>query len=696
MKKLILLVILFTTITYSQQSQEEERIKKQRDNLELIMRFQDLRTIHDGKLISFLSDTDAIVRRKATYAFGSIQDTSVLHLLVRNLADPDDIVQAAAAFAIGQTGTMLSEKGKVNLETELIWKKLGYTKVDERLIEEIGKFGTEEALNQLMLRYGTLYPRVHINGLIMSMARFAVRGIYNKEAIQYLLTFMKPQSPVNWRAMYALMRISTNPKSHPEIMSEINNLSQLYKDGNPLTRMNLAVILGRLKDEQYCLEPLQRMADYDRDWRVRVNAIKALANFDLKNKDKIVSTFKRAFYDDNMHIALTALSVFGNTSLSDKDSSVAVKETFGWLKRMVENPDRAYKWQYQAEASITYAKLIGEEAIGILLTQQDMLPQLRAKIIEALAQTGSAKVISELFQYLESDNPSIVIAALEGLQILVSKNKDNNQFTANFYQALIKILENDDVAILSTAASILGDSLFLRASSVDPLINTLKGLRTPDDTEAMQEIIKTLGKLKDDKAVDVLKKQLQQPDKTLALAAASALRSITGKDFSKSIANNLQPIHVDLDFNYLRSLPEKPTATIETIRGDIKIELFPEKAPFTVMSFLKLAEKGFYRGTVFHRIVPNFVVQGGDPRGDGWGGPGYSIRSEFSDLTFNEGYVGVASSGKDTEGSQLFITQSPQPHLDGRYTIFGKVISGMDKVFLMQSDDRVFDVKIVE
>jgi peptidylprolyl isomerase len=694
MLNLILLVILFTTVIYSQQSQEEARLKKQRDNLELIMRFQDLRTIHDGKLISFLSDSDAIVKRKATYAFGSIQDTSVLHLLIRNLLDPDDTVQAAAAFAIGQTGTMLGTKGKKDLETELIWKKLGYTRVDERLIEEIGKFGTEEALNQLMIRYGTLYPRVHVNGLIMSVAQFAVRGIFNKEAIQYLLTFMNPQSPVNWRVVYALMRISTNPKSHPEIMYEINNLSQSYKDGNPLTRMNLATLLGRLKNEQYCLEPLQRMADYDRDWRVRVNAIKALANFDLKNKDKIVSTFKRAFYNDNMHIALTALSVFGNTSLSNQDSSVAVKETFGWLKRMTENPDRAYKWQYQAEASITYAKLIGEEAIDILLERQNVLPQLQAKIVEALAQTGSAKVISEIFQYLESDHPVIVIAALEGLQTLVSKNKDNGQFTANYYQALIKILENDDVAVLSTAASILGDSLFLKSSSVDPLINTLKGLRTPDDTEAMQEIINTLSKLNDDRAVDVLKMQLQQADKTLALAAVSALRLITGNDFSKSIANNLQPIHVDLDFNYLRSLPGKPIVTIQTIRGDIKIELFSEKAPFTVMNFLKLAEKGFYRGTVFHRIVPNFVVQGGDPRGDGWGGPGYSIRSEFSDLTFDEGYVGMASSGKDTEGSQFFIMHSPHPHLNGRYTIIGKVISGMDKVFLMQSDDRVFDVKI--
>ncbi|MDP2207435.1 MAG: peptidylprolyl isomerase [Bacteroidota bacterium] len=86
-------------------------------------------------------------------------------------------------------------------------------------------------------------------------------------------------------------------------------------------------------------------------------------------------------------------------------------------------------------------------------------------------------------------------------------------------------------------------------------------------------------------------------------------------------------------------------------------------------------------------------MQGGDPEGTGWGGPGYSIRSEFSPITYETGSVGMASSGKDTEGSQFFITQSPQPHLDGRYTIFGKVISGMEIANTLQSDDRVLDVK---
>ena len=132
--------------------------------------------------------------------------------------------------------------------------------------------------------------------------------------------------------------------------------------------------------------------------------------------------------------------------------------------------------------------------------------------------------------------------------------------------------------------------------------------------------------------------------------------------------------------------------TLKTNKGDVKIELLPEAAPFTVMNFIKLSENKFYNGTVFHRVVSNFVIQGGDPGGTGYGGPGYSIRSEFSPLTYERGMVGMASSGKDTEGSQFFITHSATPHLDGRYTIFGKVTEGMDIVDEIMTGDSVIDV----
>ena len=125
-------------------------------------------------------------------------------------------------------------------------------------------------------------------------------------------------------------------------------------------------------------------------------------------------------------------------------------------------------------------------------------------------------------------------------------------------------------------------------------------------------------------------------------------------------------------------LGKAPVATIQTVRGPIRVELLGADAPITVWNFLSLARSGYYRNTRFHRVVPNFVAQDGDPRDDGNGGPGYAIRDEMNRHRYERGAVGMALSGPDTGGSQYFITHSPQPHLDGHYTVFGRVIAGYD------------------
>ena len=126
------------------------------------------------------------------------------------------------------------------------------------------------------------------------------------------------------------------------------------------------------------------------------------------------------------------------------------------------------------------------------------------------------------------------------------------------------------------------------------------------------------------------------------------------------------------------------------------IELDTEAAPQTVQSFTRSAREGRYDGVPFHRVVPNFVAQGGDYfRGDGWGGPSTPIRSEFPRLGYRTGTVGMASSGKDTEGVQFFITHSPQPHLDGRYTVFGRVVRGQDVVDSLRVGDRIRTARVL-
>lgn len=125
-----------------------------------------------------------------------------------------------------------------------------------------------------------------------------------------------------------------------------------------------------------------------------------------------------------------------------------------------------------------------------------------------------------------------------------------------------------------------------------------------------------------------------------------------------------------------------PTAVFETNLGNFTVELYQDKAPTTVDNFIKLAEKKFYDATIFHRVIDGFMIQGGDPNGDGTGGPGYSIRDEFhKDLKHSEvGILSMANAGPNTGGSQFFITVAPTPWLDNHHTIFGKVISGMDVV----------------
>jgi peptidyl-prolyl cis-trans isomerase B (cyclophilin B) len=131
---------------------------------------------------------------------------------------------------------------------------------------------------------------------------------------------------------------------------------------------------------------------------------------------------------------------------------------------------------------------------------------------------------------------------------------------------------------------------------------------------------------------------------------------------------------------------KKYTAAIETDRGTIELQLYPEYAPKTVNNFVFLAREGFYDGLTFHRVISNFMIQGGDPTGTGGGGPGYRFEDEFS----------MANAGPGTNGSQFFITHSPQPHLNNKHTVFGKVITGQDVVNTIQQGDKITKVTITE
>jgi peptidyl-prolyl cis-trans isomerase B (cyclophilin B) len=137
---------------------------------------------------------------------------------------------------------------------------------------------------------------------------------------------------------------------------------------------------------------------------------------------------------------------------------------------------------------------------------------------------------------------------------------------------------------------------------------------------------------------------------------------------------------------------------IETTQGNIDLELYPQHAPKTVNNFMFLAGEGFYDGVVFHRVISDFMIQGGDPTGTGRGGPGYKFEDELKDnpLKHEQGVISMANAGPNTNGSQFFITHSPQPHLNGNHTVFGKVVKGQDVVDAVQQGDKIVHMTVSE
>jgi cyclophilin family peptidyl-prolyl cis-trans isomerase len=195
---------------------------------------------------------------------------------------------------------------------------------------------------------------------------------------------------------------------------------------------------------------------------------------------------------------------------------------------------------------------------------------------------------------------------------------------------------------------------------------------------------------------EVLAEALADRDWAVRVRAAALLEEL---DPATDVSGRIRPAPMRQPREFYQSssvlTPSVSTQVyIETDHGLIHIEMAMLDAPITVDNFIRLARAGFFDGITFHRVVPDFVIQGGDPRGDGEGGPGYSIRDEINQRPYLRGTVGMALDWEDTGGSQFFITHSPQPHLDTRYTVFGRVLTGMDVVDQIQPGDVIRKVRV--
>ncbi|NIU28910.1 hypothetical protein GWN42_29705 [candidate division KSB1 bacterium] len=636
--------------------------------IERIIRLEDRRVACDS-LLPYLESPEPKIRARAVEAMGKLQDSDCLQAVVEQLNDQNHNVRLEAAFALGQIGETSAE---ANLIEHLERKELLQVRI--RVIEALGKIGTEKTFPVLIELFNSDESKLRAEAAL-SAGRMAWRDLVEEAMTDSLsLLLNDSEDEVRWKACYSLMRIEKD--------LDVLRLRNALKDRDPRVRMSAVRAIGKLQ-ELGVLETLGGMLRTDSDWRVRVNAANALENYRLSSVANYLTLL-----NENAHVRTAIIQAIGESALNEPEGFRPNSREHNLAKLQLEegliftptNHDEEQEaWPYPelGAALISYAQLLGEEAIDVISGYADHPhAKLRARAMEALAETNSPRAVRILERNYRDSAAVVKIAVLNSLTKL-------EEFS-NPRVFLSALRESDHVLVALAAKALSQDSLKNRIYA-QPVIEAYKRLPNLVDAESAQMIFRAMARVGDERAVPVLEEALKTPDKAISKAAAEALEKITGERYTDQITP-FTTLRFDFGYEEIAAL-EGAKALIKTSRGNIEFELFTKDAPLTVLNFARLAEKGFYDRLTFHRVVPNFVIQGGDPRGDSWGSPGYSIRSEFNKRHYLRGTVGMASAGKDTEGCQFFITHSPQPHLDGRYTVFGRVTSGMDVVDAIQEGD---------
>lgn len=715
---LILIAILFllkSSLIFSQ------NIYSERSE---IFELQDRRTLgEEDRLIKYLNAKDPEIRSAALYALANIGDSAIIgkldFLLAGSFADyPAGEDLRAAAFLLGQIPCDESIKMlNLLLDKSNEIKEQKYSVISE-VINAIGKTGNENDLDKissLILSYSGQDTALLVPSA-MSLARFALRKIKNEksvEALKFIVNHSKDTIALR-NCAFAFWR--TGDRSLLEKASE--EIYALAESKDAQTSMWAYNALGRLKNNLFLMYTLESF-NSEKDWRVKVNMLNSFINFDLDSipelTEHLIDVLGDGISDENEHVSLTAINVLGKvfSDLENTKNDYAATKSAYLKKQFLYSIDsvKDLSWRVRSELvnsmSLVFRDEVKDELLRRFSTSEDY--DFKSGIIRAIGKFKNGNVYKEVRDSISKDiiRYNIKYPNTEGQMI-------GSSDLAKLYRAFTEMLSEIDDKVAAEDRNIIRLMFSEFVSSKDPVIvdNCLTALKDsmyagyidetnsviafdyneltyPNDLDVMLAFIDAMGEMKNTRAIEILEKNLSSENYEAGKSSADALKKITGKDYSYTSKPRYNSGGIITD-----NILKKVHVTLKTNKGDIKIELIPEAAPFTVMNFVKLSENNFYDGTVFHRVVSNFVIQGGDPGGTGYGGPGYSIRSEFSPLTYERGMVGMASSGKDTEGSQFFITHSATPHLDGRYTIFGKVTEGMDVVDDIMTGDSVSDVII--
>jgi cyclophilin family peptidyl-prolyl cis-trans isomerase/HEAT repeat protein len=468
-------------------------------------------------------------------------------------------------------------------------------------------------------------------------------------------------------------------------------------------------LLG-IAEDKGSVDALLARAIQDKDSRVRVNAIRALAAVkDPRAAEPLLARGQSLAMPAELNEILEIATTLGRL-LPPKNDQAAIT----WLRKLNETLNHTAPEVDLAIVRIAPATYLADfgttdqakrKVQEIILLNWNAASGVAAGLgeIAALPDTVSNKaelataaqnLLRAMLDYRNSGLNINTLVAVHSEYAIPDVLRALAAFKPADLAAVARAhLSNSDVIVRGTAADLLGD---LPPSEENSRWLVQAWPQAANDTlnDAALSIIDALGKQKSDTANDQLKEALKSGDPLIRRRAAAALKAGNGGDFSAQIGT-VHSRNTDADYRRaLARIGKTVRAVVTTSKGSFTIEFLPEAAPLTVDNFVQLAQRNYYRNVTIHRVVPNFVIQDGDPRGDGNGGPGYQIRCEINEMPYDRAAVGMALSGKDTGGSQWFVTHSPQPHLDGGYTVFGRVVAGMDVVDKIVRGDVIQSITI--
>lgn len=647
-----------------------------RDILAQILMLEDQRNPDMETFGPLLTDDNPSVRARACLALGRIGNLAAADPFREDVeeilaSDEDPGVRAMAAFALGEA----EEHDSVAALTEAISDD--DSEVRAYASEALGKVGeTDDA--ETLVPLITDDPAIEVREVTL-LSSWRLNSERTAEAAFNLLKEGSMQ--LKKSAAFHLSR-NTASSSMPW---DAEVFRRMTADSDPEMRKYAARLIVHMDDPEVS-GPVIRNLLADDEIPVKVNAWRTASRVGFPVAAK---TMMDTLNMKNAHMQLTVLQSVGpvlqNISANSAELFESYQPVIERITEFVDTPDGAIAAAAVQALSFDFEGNPLPSMLSELLADERI--PVRTYALAFAAASGYSDFDGVLASALQDSSSQVRMAAVN-----ILRNRNDEKTQARF----IDLLNDDDPVIVSVAASRFQQGPVRDA--LDPLINAYERFKEDSNIEAVQGILQALAAYPSfEKARNALKDALENsPSRVVREHAAASLVSQMGPEVFEHVGPAEATKELDFYRNAVDTVRKYPGLKVTTTRGSFSYRFKTEQATLTANNVISLARKNYFDGITIHRVIPDFVAQMGCPRGDGWGGPGYDIRCEINTLRYERGAVGMALSGKDTGGSQWFITLSPQHHLDGGYTIFATMTEGMEVADSLLPGDKIISVELVE